>query len=281
VLDAAVPHLRCPHEGGALQRDDRTLRCAAGHAFDLARQGYVNLVTGSGGGVTGDDAAMVAARTEVFDAGHLAPLSAALAAEVGVATPAGGGAVVDLGAGTGHHLAAVLESGPPERVGLALDRSKHAARRAARSHPRVGAVVCDVWQPLPVRSDAAAAVLCVFAPRNATEIDRVLRADGVVVVATPTRGHLAELIQPLGLLSVDPRKEERLEATLSEVLVREHVALHEHTLTLDHATVTTLVGMGPSAHHLAGDVLADRLTALPDPVTVTVSVQLGRYRSRP
>ena len=117
---------------------------------------------------------MVAAREAFLAAGHFDPVIAAVtaAAERALAAASAGG-VVELGAGTGVQLADVLDR-HPERVGLAIDRSRPAARRAARAHPRLGAVVCDVWRGLPVRSGAAALVLNAFAPRNGPEIARVL-----------------------------------------------------------------------------------------------------------
>ena len=47
------------------------MRCASGHGFDVARQGYVNLLSGKAS-VDGDSADMVAARAAVLDAGHYA-----------------------------------------------------------------------------------------------------------------------------------------------------------------------------------------------------------------
>jgi 23S rRNA (guanine745-N1)-methyltransferase len=274
-----VEALRCPIEGGRLTLDGRTLRCADGHAFDLARQGYVNLLGGRDPG-TGDDAAMVAARDEVLAAGRFGPLTATLADVVARHLPPAG-IVVDLGAGTGHHLAGVLDR-VAERVGIAIDLSKHAARRAARAHPRVGAVVADVWQGLPVATASAGAVLCVFAPRNALEIARVLRPDGVLVVATPTPDHLAELVDPLGLLAVDPHKEQRLLTPLAEVGLRPgRTALTQVRWQLEHAAVRALVAMGPSADHLGPEVLDDRVRALTEPVTVTVSVEVRAFTRQP
>ena len=81
-------------------------------------------------------------------------------------------ASLDLGAGTGRQLARVLDA-LPRRHGIALDVSRPALQRAARAHPRIGAVGCDIWGALPVRSAAAALVLNVFAPRNGDEIARV------------------------------------------------------------------------------------------------------------
>ena len=66
--------------------------------------------------------------------------------ETGTAAPTG--PLLDLGAGTGQYLAHVLERLPGE-VGLALDVSKYASRRAAKAHPRASAVLADAWQALP------------------------------------------------------------------------------------------------------------------------------------
>lgn len=79
MLDEAVRFLICPHCGEALEAADRTLRCPAGHAYDVARQGYVSLLPAGTRGLVGDTAAMVRARERVLDAGHFAPVADALA----------------------------------------------------------------------------------------------------------------------------------------------------------------------------------------------------------
>ena len=273
-----VAALACPHDGDRVVLDGRTVRCPAGHAFDLARQGYVNLLAGRDPG-TGDDAAMIAARTRVLDAGRFAPVSAALA-DLVARHAAPDGIVVDLGGGTGHHLAAVLDA-VPDRVGVTLDLSKPAVRRAARAHPRAGAVVADVWRGLPLRDGTAAAVTCVFAPRNAPEIARVLHPDGVLVVVTPMPHHLRELVQPLGLLEIDPRKEERLLATLDPATVEVGTVRRVETRwRLDHADIRATVAMGPSADHLTADEVVDRVAQLPPEMSVTAAVELRLFRPR-
>ena len=144
-------------------------------------------------------------------AGHFQPLATALGAAEHVGAPA---PVVDLGAGTGWYLARVLDR-LPAAAGLALDVSKPALRRAARAHARAAAVGCDAWGPLPLRDGVADAVLNVFAPRNAAEIARVLRRDGAALIVTAAAGHLEELVGPLGLIGVDPDKEERLDEQIA------------------------------------------------------------------
>lgn len=277
ALTAVVNHLACPVCGAELHLADRRLFCAEGHSFDRARQGYVSLLRGSAP-PTADSAAMVAARTEFFAAGHYDPLVTRLAARVR-ASIGTAEFLVDAGAGTGHAIAGVLAD-QPSGYAVALDSSTAALRRAARIHPRVAAVGCDIWSGLPIRSGTADVVLNVFAPRNASEFRRVLKDDGRLIVVTPTAGHLGELIERLDLLAVDPDKDRRLDSALTaafDVESRETVTV---PLLLDRATVRTAVLMGPNAHHVAAEDLDARVRALAEESTVTAEFAITAYRPR-
>ena len=117
-----------------------TLRCAGGHSFDIARQGYVNLLPGGHRPGTGDTASMVRARDTFLEAGHFAGLRHATVETAARALRRSAqrrrtrpsGCIIDVGAGTGYYLAGVLDR-LPAAVGLALDISKFALRRAARA----------------------------------------------------------------------------------------------------------------------------------------------------
>jgi 23S rRNA (guanine745-N1)-methyltransferase len=274
---AALALLACPVCAAALSLapDDAALRCGAGHSFDRGRQGYVPLLPPGHRAPSGDSAEMVADRVAFLDAGHYTGVTRALTdAVVADGTP---GSLLDLGGGTGHHLAGVLDR-LPDAVGVVLDSSRYAARRAARAHPRVAAVVADTWARLPVRDGVVDRVLVVFAPRNGPEIARVLRPDGRLVVVTPAADHLGEIVGPLGLLRVDPDKAARLATSLEPHLEPVRTTSFRAALSLDHAAVATLVGMGPHARHIGRPALLDALTQLDAPVRVTVSVDVATYR---
>jgi 23S rRNA (guanine745-N1)-methyltransferase len=278
-----VRFLRCPicHDPLELLPGQRgPLRCPRGHSFDQARQGYAQLTT-TALAHTGDTVAMVAARGAFLAAGHYAMITSALRDAAAAHWP--GGLVLDVGAGTGHHLAGVLDALPAGQAetsayGLATDVSKPAIRIAARAHARADAVICDAWQPLPIADSSVGVLLDVFAPRPGAEFARVVRPDGVLLVVVPTATHLTELVEPLGLLRVDPAKDDRVSGALDAAFSRESRAVHEHVMVLDHTDVATLVQMGPSAHHIDVGELAGRIAALPDPVAVTASVTLSVYR---
>jgi 23S rRNA (guanine745-N1)-methyltransferase len=272
----AVALLACPVCAAPLTAlpDGMGLGCAGGHRFDRARHGQITLLPPGHRAPSGDSAEMVADRTAFLGAGHYAELTRALGdAVVDGPAPA---ALLDLGSGTGHHLAAVLDR-LPDAVGVALDSSRYAARRAARAHPRAVAVVADSWARLPVLDGVLDRVLVVFAPRNGPEIARVLRPGGRLVVVTPAPDHLGELVGPLGLLRVDPDKAERTAGSLEPYLVPVASASYRERMSLDRAAVETLVGMGPHARHLSRPGLGASLAAFPEPVQVSLSVQITSY----
>jgi len=272
ALDDVLDLLRCPHCHRALIRAGAAVRCGEGHSFDVARQGYVSLPTGDAPPHSGDTAEMVAARERILAGGHFAPLAEAMA-ELAAGGGEGPALVVDLGAGSGWYLARVLDRQPAAR-GLAVDLSKPALRRAARAHARLAAVGCDVWRPLPLRDGVADLVLNVFAPRDGTEIARILRPGGLALVVTPGASHLEQLIEPLGLLAVDERKDERLAARLEPALRPTDRRELSWTLGLDRTAARDLAAMGPSAFHLTSAELDERVAALPQRVDVTASVTI-------
>ncbi len=262
------------------------LRCATGHAFDVARQGYVNLMPGGARPGTADTPEMVADRAAFLGAGHYGPLAQALAdlASAGLASEASADVVLDAGAGTGYYLATVLGAlragGDAGAVGLAMDVSVPALRRAARAAPGIGAIGWDTWQPFPIRAGAVSLVLNVFAPRNGPEFHRVLKPGGTLIVVTPAEGHLSELVGPADLLTVDEHKDSRLAATLGPYFTA--TARRDLTvpLRLTPTEAATLIGMGPSARHTDPTATRTRLATLPEPIPVTAAFTITLYQPR-
>jgi 23S rRNA (guanine745-N1)-methyltransferase len=270
-----VAVLRCPVCGDALALTDRTAHCPRGHAYDLAKQGYLNLLPSASTGIDGDSAGMIGARTVFLGGGHYAPIRDALI--LAAADLQEDDLVVEVGAGTAYYLAGVLGAAAGRR-GVALDVSRYAARRAAKVDRRIGSVVCDAWRELPLLDDSAQLMLNVFAPRNAAEMARVLAPDGTLLVVTPNQQHLAELVGVLGLVTVDEEKERRLQESFAGVFVRTGSEVIEETMRLDRSAVEQLVLMTPSARHVNYRELTGRLAVLPEPAMVTLSVTLSTWR---
>ncbi len=270
--------LRCPHCGSPLLQQGATLRCPQGHAFDVARQGYVNLLPG-GPPRNADTAAMVAARERFLSAGHYRPLLAGLCEAIDGLGLRSDAVLIDAGAGPGWYLAGLLDQllgQVPSARGLATDVSVAAVRRAARAHPRMGAVVADSWAGLPVRDGVADVVLSVFAPRNPADAARLLRPGGHLVVLAAEPDHLATLRDRLGLLGVEPAKHQRLLDSLPPTLTPTGSRRLTAHLTLTPAAVADLVAMGPNAFHHSENTTDDRPGSLDVDVEVAVRLTLAR-----
>ncbi|GAA2134260.1 putative RNA methyltransferase [Glycomyces algeriensis] len=283
----ALDALACPNCAGPLTQADRRLSCPDGHSFDLAKQGYAPLLAPGSNTTTGDTADQIAAREDFLDSGVYDPLMAAVATASLTDAP---GVFVEPGCGTGHYLAVALAA-DPSREGIGLDTSKYALRRCAKRtvpgsepgagpRPRIAAVLADAWQRLPIRDGAAAAVLNVFAPRNAEEIARVLDPQGALVVLTPRQDHLRELVGTLDMLSVDPEKEQRTADQLGTLFEAERTDEVVYSIDLGHNEVLRLVGMGPSARHLDAAALAATVAALPERIEVQVAANVTRWRKK-
>jgi 23S rRNA (guanine745-N1)-methyltransferase len=213
---------------------------------------------------------MIEARRVFFEAGGFRAVTTALATVVEqVCTTRACSWLLDVGAGTGDHSAGVLDRLAGGH-GVAVDVSRHALATAARRHPRLAAVGADVWAGLPVRSSTVDVVLVAFAPRNGTEMHRVLRPDGRLVVLTPAAEHLRELLIHTSV-GIDAHKHERLNRQL-----RRHFALEQRLRVTDRVHLredagAALYRMGPWARH---DVTPRPLE------TVTVAVELSVYAPR-
>ncbi|WP_109528488.1 MULTISPECIES: putative RNA methyltransferase [Nocardia] len=271
--------LACPECGLELEAADRALRCGSGHSFDIAKQGYVSLLTGSSTKMTGDTPAMLDARAAFQGAGHFAPIARAVVGAIGATLDDAGpvAPIVEVGAGTGYYLTAILDAAPESR-GIAVDVAKPAARRCARAHPRAASVLADAWRGLPLRTRTVSRVLAAFAPRNPAEVARVLEPGGRFVVVTPTSGHLGELVGRLGMVTVDPDKQQRLTESLAGHFSPIERVSVEYPMTLSRTDVAHVVGMGPSAFHAADGSSSDALDSLDEDTEVTASVVVAAYR---
>lgn len=236
-----MPPLICPLCRTQLARHDATWRCAANHAFDIAREGYVNLlpVQRRRSREPGDNAAMVQARRDFLAAGHYAPLCAAIVERVRVLAPRD---LLDIGCGEGSYTGALREV-CTEVTGL--DISKPAIRLAAKSRRDITWLVASGAQ-LPL-ADASVDLVCsFFSPLPLDEMARVLRPGGHLLMATPAPDHLLTLRLAL-FDAVEPHRPEkfaqRLAASFEPVDTREV----RFPLQLDARALAGLLAMTPYA----------------------------------
>lgn len=252
---------RCPLCGAPLREEEHALRCAAGHCFDQAREGYVHLlpVGQKHSKAPGDDKGMVAARRAFLDQGFYAPLRQALCV-LSVELTGSAPVVLDAGCGEGHYTAgvrqALLDAGKTPRM-AGIDISKFSVQKAARRYSGIEFAVGSVYH-LPVADEAVDLLLNVFSPLAAEEFRRVLRPGGIYLYVVPAAMHLWEMKE---VLYDEPYPNEERE-TLYEGFRYERIVPVDFTLHLPtQADIQALFGMTPYAWKTprAGK---DRLAAL-------------------
>lgn len=284
MLSHIIDVLADPIDGTPLvgAEDFSRLVSESGHSYDVARQGYVTLAGGAGLRYSGDDAQMIADRETFLSGGHFAPFVEAVTEHVQDVVDKAGlsddaqPVVCEIGAGTGYYLSHTLDSVAGSR-GIGIDVSVHAAKRLAKCHPRVGAVIADAWARLPIADNSVDAITVIFAPRNAAEFARILKPKGQVIVLTADTGHLAELREPLGIIEVEAGKVDRMiEQAAGHLKPVGESDLVEFEMLLDQKSIASQIGMSPSARHIKPEALAERIAALPEQMKVTARAKITR-----
>ncbi|MBT9499592.1 MAG: methyltransferase domain-containing protein [Zoogloea sp.] len=189
--------LACPLDGTPLHCSGSAWTCASGHSFDIASQGYTNLlpVQHKRSRDPGDSKEMVAARRRFLAAGFYQPIAAAVSRAVLAELPADASiSCLDAGCGEGYYLRQLAAAVPEEQTLalLGLDISKWAVLSAAKQDRRPGWVVGSNAK-LPVMPGSLDRVLCLFGFPVYAEFARVLKPGGLLVQVDAGPDHLREL----------------------------------------------------------------------------------------
>lgn len=183
----------CPACGAPLNPTAPTWKCENGHCFDVARQGYVNLLTVQQKHSLhpGDTREQVLARQAFLDGGFYTPIMDALC-ELAIAH-GGAGTVLDVGCGEGSYCTRLAKELNARLIGV--DVSKEAVRVAAARHKNA-AWLCATAAHLPVADGSIDLLTSLFAITLPEEYRRVLREDGTFIQVLAAPDHL------LGLKSI-------------------------------------------------------------------------------
>lgn len=172
-----------------MEETGRALRCEAGHSFDLAKEGYVNLLTGSKpADAMGDNKQAARFRRDFLNAGYYAPLRDALTARF----QGRSGALLDLCCGEGYYTAALGQN--PNLTVYGFDLAREMVRLAAKRNAGLTLFVANLAR-IPVADAAFDWATLLFAPFGEAELCRVLRPGGRLTLVVPGRRHLFGLKQ--------------------------------------------------------------------------------------
>lgn len=269
--------LACPLDGALLNSQGAAWRCASGHSFDVASQGYINLlpVQKKRSLDPGDSKEMVAARRRFLNAGFYQPIAAAVSRVALAGLPSGTTlSCLDAGCGEGYYLRQLAAASGDDitLAVLGLDISKWAVLSAAKQDKRPNWVVGSNAN-LPVLSGTLDRVLCMFGFPVYAEFARVLKPDGELLQVDAGPDHLRELRE----IIYPTLKPERVGETLSPPgfgrLGGETLSYQVEIVGAEQ--IADLLAMTPHLYRASaeGRAKAAALTRL----AVTVDVSLTRF----
>ncbi len=209
--------INCPVCGETLERENKSLVCPRRHTFDIAKQGYVNLLPPGKekNAHTGDEQIMVKARVDFLSKGYYKRISDRAAELIAEHIPADSDAVLcDMGCGEGYHTCNISDGvhrlTSRDVLTMGFDASKHGAVYSSRLSRSLGMMpkdgvgaACDspvqtYFMPanifhLPVSDHSVSAAVSMFAPIAWDEVRRVLKPGGILAVVSSGRDHLIEM----------------------------------------------------------------------------------------
>lgn len=184
----------CPICGGFLSKIEKSLVCGNNHSFDIARQGYVNLLpVGQKHSLhPGDDKEMLNARREFLNSGLYEPIAEKVTAKIcellsGMVSPV----ILDVGCGEGYYTRKIKDS-IYGAICAGVDISKDAARMACSRGKDIEYSVATASH-LPFETGSADLITAMFSLVCEDEFARVLRNGGYIVEVTAATEHLIEL----------------------------------------------------------------------------------------
>ncbi len=175
--------LICPVCGSTLQRENKTMRCENNHSFDLAKEGYVNLLrSGKSGDLIGDDKTSARCRRDFLNKGYYALLRDSLVTLFADKE----GQVLDICCGEGYYTSALGET--PALSVFGFDISREMVRLAAKRGN--GTYFVANMAAIPVNDESFDYAVHLFAPFNEKEFIRILKPGGRLFTVIPGREHL-------------------------------------------------------------------------------------------
>lgn len=186
--------LLCPVCSGTLTKVEKRYVCEKGHSYDIAKQGYVNLLMSAKGTTHGDNREMIEAREGFLSGGFYSPLCDEICAQAKKHFSQGG-VLIDCGCGEGYYtdrLQRTLKECFADVTVCGFDISRDAVRFAARRNKEIPLFVAGVYK-MPFADMCADMLTSVFSPFAREEFLRVLKKGGTLISVIPDKRHLWSL----------------------------------------------------------------------------------------
>ena len=242
--------LICPVCGQELKKSDRCFRCGANHSFDIAKEGYVNLLSAHRSGDTvGDNREMARSRRDFLNKGYYSVLADALGDCIKKYS-SDGDTVLDICCGEGYYTSMLAENFNREFYGF--DISKNMVRLAAKRKCGAEFFVANI-SSIPVRSQSVDFAFHLFAPFHSGEFGRILKKDGVIATVVSGREHLFGLKE---VLYKEPYYNDEKPPCAGELMLIDTVRVKSEITLTSNEDIMPLFQMTPYYYHTPSEGMA-------------------------
>jgi 23S rRNA (guanine745-N1)-methyltransferase len=266
---------RCPVCEQSLTQQQTSYTCANNHSFDIARQGYVNLLLPNQkkSSNPGDSREMLLSRREFLHKGYYDRLSDAIITQVHdtISNHDAPFALLDVGCGEGFYLRRLQhyldnQSQLHDYQLYGTDISKDGVRYAAGLHDTGSYFVASLYQ-LPVQNESVDSITRIFAPKSYTEFARILKPGGTLLSVVPGPEHLIELKRII--YDTPQRHQPDDDPVRTHYFTRTQQTRVTYHITLpDTGTLFRLIKMTPYYWRLSDETEAALQRAAPIDITV-------------
>lgn len=221
--------------------------CSNKHHFDLAKEGYLNLLPAhhKKSKEPGDSRAMMRARRNFLEAGFYQPMALAITQVIDKHIPANATMhILDVGCGEGYYSRQIEAcTKHPNNIDLhGIDIAKNAIFAAAKKQTNARFIVASN-KSMPYASQYFDLLLKVYAPSNDKEIIRLLKPNGLLLTITPGPRHLWQLKEFI----YQKVKEHTVEVSLPEGFTQTESQRISYTIQPDQEQRMALLQMTPFA----------------------------------
>ncbi|QEN06268.1 23S rRNA (guanine(745)-N(1))-methyltransferase [Thiospirochaeta perfilievii] len=186
----------CPVCKKPLQKIDTTFKCTNNHSFDIAKEGYVNLmpIKSKKTKDPGDNRKMLLSRREFLESGYYKRLALNLSDKINsILENITGANILDLGCGEGYY-AGIIDKNIVNKHNTiyGVDISKIAVKYGSKRYKNIQFCTASAFE-LPIADNSIDLLYRVYAPSSLTELNRVIKKGGYLITVTPGERHLYQL----------------------------------------------------------------------------------------
>lgn len=234
----------CPVCQKELIKNEKSFICENSHSFDIAKQGYVNLLCSShkDGSLIGDNKDMANSRRSFLQKGYFESLILAVSDfinEKEITSPA----IADICCGEGYYSSYIKNKTNADVY--AFDISKEMIKLAAKRKEDISFFVANI-SAIPLKSNSFDFAIHLFAPFHEKEFSRIIKNDGYILSVIPGERHLFELKE---LLYDTPYLNDEKAPETKELTLKDRIKVTSKVLLENSKDIDALFKMTPYYYH--------------------------------